>query len=109
MIKFLSKLQKESGSRVLQMSFERKQRTLIVLNSDSTVELFKVNIDNPDSILKKLVRAAKKKSTSLGKRSHSQIEETKVDKKALKLQIQNREYDMALHFSRKLKIELDHA
>jgi hypothetical protein len=84
-LKYVSKVQKESGARVLQITFERKAKVLLVLNSDSTLELFKVNIDNPDAILKKLVRAEKK---LLGaKRTHEEMEEEvepkKVDKKAL--------------------------
>ena len=72
-LKFVSKLIKESGARVLQITFERKAKVLLVLNSDSTLELFKVNIDNPEAILKKLVRAEKKLIGA--KRSHTEMEE----------------------------------
>jgi hypothetical protein len=59
-LNYVSKLLKESNSRVLQITFERRSRTLVILNSDNSLELFKVNLDNPKAILKKLVRAQKK-------------------------------------------------
>jgi hypothetical protein len=74
-LNFVSKLQKESSARVLQLGFDRKGRSLLVLNADSTLEIFKVNIDKPDAILKKLVRNAKKDQGILGKRAHAQMEQ----------------------------------
>ena len=91
--------------------FDRKGRSLLVLNADSTLEIFKVNVDKPEAILKKLVRAAKKNTGILGKRAHAQMEEensnVKVDKEAIEQQIADRTYDLAVHFSRKIKVELD--
>ena len=40
---------------------------MLVLSSDNQLEVFKVNISKPETILKKLVRAEKKKAL---KRTH---------------------------------------
>lgn len=69
------------------MNFSRNKSVLSVLNSDSTLEVFKVNLENRDSILKKLVRRVKKQNKSL-KRAHSESESEEptvrqIDKEAL--------------------------
>lgn len=63
---------RDSNHRALQLSYERKRNLLLVLNSDNTIEVFKVNVDKPEAILKKLVRQEKKKAA---KRTHSEMEE----------------------------------
>jgi hypothetical protein len=53
-------LAKESTHRVLQMYFDRKRKILLVLSADNKIEAFPINIDKPESILKKLTRQIKK-------------------------------------------------
>ena len=52
----VASLNRESSHRALQLSYERKRNLLLVLSSDNTIELFKVNINKPESILNKLIR-----------------------------------------------------
>ena len=59
--------QKESGQRTLQVEYDSKRHLLLILSSDNQLEVFKVNISKPETILKKLVRAEKKKAL---KRTH---------------------------------------
>ena len=63
---------RDSNHRALQLSYERKRNLLLVLNSDNTIEVFKVNVDKPEAMLKKLVRQEKKKAA---KRTHGEMEE----------------------------------
>lgn len=58
---------KESNQRGIQIDFDRKRNLLMVLSSDNQLEVFKVNVNKPETILKKLVRAEKKKAL---KRTH---------------------------------------
>ena len=60
-----------SNHRALQLSYERKRNVLLVLSSDNTIEVFKVNINKPEAILKKLVRSEKKKAL---KRTHAEMD-----------------------------------
>ena len=53
-------LAKESTHRVLQMYFDRKRKVVLVLSADNKIEAFPVNVDKPESILKKLTRQIKK-------------------------------------------------
>jgi hypothetical protein len=55
-----SSLVKESGHRVMQLFFDRKRRLLMCLSADNKLEAFTVNVDKPDSILKKLMLKEKK-------------------------------------------------
>jgi hypothetical protein len=64
-------LVKESGSRVLEMTYDRKRQLLMVLSADNQIEVFKVNVSKPDTILKKLVRREKK--SQLKKRTHKEL------------------------------------
>ena len=79
--------------------------------------MFKVNVNKPETILKKLVRAEKKKAL---KRTHKQMEQMQeesdeaaapikrsVDKAALQKSIDDRDYNMALHFAKKLTVPLE--
>ena len=65
-------------------------------------------MDKPESIYKKLKRAEKKKAL---KRTHAELEggETvkKVDKEKLQKMVDDKDYNMALHFSQKLIMTLD--
>jgi len=109
-LKYVSSFLKESSQRATQMSYDRKRQLLVVLSSDNKLELFKVNVNKPDAILKKLIRQEKKRAT---KRNHSEMEDEEaaekktVDKKLLAERIANKDYDLSLHFSRKMTIELD--
>ena len=63
--------QKESAQRSIQLEFDRKRNLLMVLSADNLLEVFKVNVNKPETILKKMVRAEKKKAL---KRTHKQME-----------------------------------
>lgn len=82
------------------MYFDRKRKVMLCLSADNKIEAFAVNIDKPESILKKLTRQTKK---SL-KRSHSEATEAtetaEVDKASLEEKMSKRDYDLALHFSK---------
>jgi hypothetical protein len=96
------------------MSYSSTINHLIVLSSDNKFELIKVNIDNKDSILKKMLRHEKRKAL---KRKREEVEDAdededaldniKIDKDALALKIEEGSYDVGLHFSKKLAFELD--
>lgn len=109
--------QKESTQRGIQCDYDTKRHLLLVLSADNQLEVFKVNISKPETILKKLVRAEKKKAL---KRTHKQLEQQaesgeedaapikrSVDKAALQKSIDDRDYNMALHFTRRVTVPLD--
>ena len=48
----------------------------MVLSSDNVIEVFKVNVDKPDTIYKRLKRAEKKKAL---KRTHAEMAEGEND------------------------------
>ena len=48
----------------------------MVLSSDNVIEVFKVNVDKPDTIYKRLKRAEKKKAL---KRTHAEMKEGEND------------------------------
>jgi predicted transcriptional regulator len=67
------KINKESDSRTIQLTFDNKRSVMLVLSSDNNLEIFKViNSHKTDSILKKLVKREKKASL---KRTFSEHEE----------------------------------
>lgn len=129
-----SSFQKESSHRGIQCEYDRKRNLLLVLSADNQLEIFKVNVSKPKTILKKLVRAEKKKAL---KRTHKQFAAAQqqnssgddadqasddnngelgkpsepikrsVDKAALERSIEERDYNMALHFTRRLTVPLD--
>lgn len=45
---------KESNVKCVQLQYYSKLKLLIILSGDNKLEVFKVNTDKPDSILKKL-------------------------------------------------------
>ena len=63
---------KESTHRATQVDYDRKRNLLMVLSADNSLEVFKVNVSKPETILKKLIRSEKKKAL---KRTHKQKEE----------------------------------
>lgn len=58
---------KESSHRAIQCDYDKKRNLLMVLSADNQLEIFKVNVNKPKTILKKLIRAEKKKAV---KRTH---------------------------------------
>ncbi len=86
----------------------------MVLSSDNKFELIKVNLDNKESILKKMLRHEKRKAL---KRKREELDEAdddedalnniKIDKDELAQKLQKGEYDVGLHFSKKLAFSLD--
>ena len=77
------------------------------LSADNKIEAFAVNVDRPDSILKKLQRQEKKQLVKSLKRTHieanQEVEETKQmpDKSELECRIEKRDYEFSIHFSKK--------
>ena len=84
----------------------------MVLSSDGKFEIIKINLSNKESILKKLLRSEKRKALKRRREEVSDAEEDedfaiKLDKDQLALQVENNEYDIGLHFSKKLAFDLD--
>jgi WD40 repeat protein len=111
---YASTIKKDSGNRVLEMSYSSTINHLIVLSSDNKFELIKVNLDNKDSILKKMLRHEKRKVLKRKREEaddadedEDALENIKIDKEALALKIEEGSYDVGLHFSKKLAYELD--
>ena len=85
----------------------------------NSLEFFKVNIDNQESIVKKMIRAEKKKALkrakNFGDSKPEDIEneddnaptERKVDKDEIKDKIKKGEYDLSHHFSKKGILQLE--
>jgi hypothetical protein len=82
------------------------------LSSDNgnSLEFFKVIIDNQESILKKMVKVEKRKALkrtkNFGDAKQDDLDddaptEKKVDKDDLMARVENGDYDMSLHFSKK--------
>ena len=69
---FISTVKKDSGSRVLEISYDPKTNMVMILSSDNKFELIKVNINRKDSILKKLIRQEKRKQL---KRKRDEVDE----------------------------------
>ena len=59
-LKMNSSVTKESNHRVIQIFYDKKRHLLMCLSADNKIEAFAVNVDRPDSILKKLQRQEKK-------------------------------------------------
>ena len=59
-LKMNSSITKDSNHRVIQLFYDRKRHLLMCLSADNKIEAFAVNVDKPDSILKKLQRQDKK-------------------------------------------------
>ena len=71
-LKMNSTVTKESGHRVIQLFYDRKRHILMCLSADNKIEAFAVNVDRPESILKKLQRQEKKQQLKSLKRTHSE-------------------------------------
>ena len=87
----------------------------MILSSDNKFELVKVNIDNQESIIKKLIRVEKRKTL---KRKRDEVDDDEIDNDAIdtKVKIDKDDitkrvneglYDIGLHFSKKLAFDLD--
>lgn len=106
---FKATLKKDSGARVLEMAYEKNLRQLLVLSADNKLEAIKVNVDNKDSIMKKLLRTEKRK-TLKRKRDEAEdddaVPDVKIDKDDLQKALESGSYDLSLHFSKKLAFDL---
>jgi len=76
----VSTIKKDSNSRVLEMSYSQTLQYLMILSSDNKFELVKVNIENQESIVKKLIRIEKRKTL---KRKRDEVDEDGDDIDAL--------------------------
>lgn len=110
LLELKGKIIKESESRTLQVTFDSKRSIMLVLSSDNKLEIFKViGAQKTDSILKKLIKREKKAAL---KRTHSEASDDSlpikksIDKTKLNQLIENRTYDMTLHFTRKQTVPL---
>ena len=55
-----SKIKKESSSKVIELQYDNQQKLISCLSADNRIEYFRVNIDNQEAILKKMVRVQKR-------------------------------------------------
>ena len=87
----------------------------MILSSDNKFELVKVNIENQESIIKKLIRVEKRKTL---KRKRDEVDDedvendaidtkVKIDKDEIVQRVKEGQYDIGLHFSKKLAFDLD--
>ena len=87
----------------------------MILSSDNKFELVKVNIENQESIVKKLIRVEKRKTL---KRKRDEVDDedvendaidtkVKIDKDEIVQRVKEGQYDIGLHFSKKLAFDLD--
>ena len=109
---FKTIIKKDSGSRVIELAYEKSLQQLMILSSDSKLEVIKVNIDNKDSILKKLIRQEKRKALKRKREDADEVDDDaipsiKIDKEELQKLIDTNSYDLGLHFSKRLAFDLD--
>lgn len=106
---FKATLKKDSGARAIDMFFEKSLKQLIVLSADNKLEAIKVNVDNKESLMKKLLRQEKRK-TLKRKRDEAEdddaVPEVNIDKVELKKALDSGAYDISLHFSKKLAFDI---
>jgi len=91
---------KESNHRAVQMHFDKKRSVLICLSADNRIEAFIVNVDKPESILKKLTRQTKKSLKRTHSEANPDLQDEKQDKEYFEQKIANKDYDFGLHFSK---------
>jgi len=98
------------------MSYSQTLQYLMILSSDNKFELVKVNIDNQESIIKKLIRVEKRKTLKRKRDEvdeddaiidNDAIEKVKIDKEEIVKRVKDGQYDIGLHFSKKLAFDLD--
>jgi hypothetical protein len=53
-------LKKDSGSKTLEVLYEQRLKILAVVSTDNKLEIFRVNTDKSDSLVKKLLRYEKR-------------------------------------------------
>jgi WD40 repeat protein len=79
-LKSHSKLKKESSSKVIELQYENSQRLISCLSADNKIEYFRVNIDNQEAILKKMIRIQKRQNLKR-KKVEQQEEESGADER----------------------------
>lgn len=89
------------------MTFSRKNKELCCLSADNKFEVFSVNVDRPDAILKKLSRSEKKSLKRTYSEANLGEDEVKVDKEKLAERIEQRDYDFAVHFTKEVSTVID--
>ena len=96
----------------MELNYDQSQKLLGCLSGDNKIEFFKVNTNNQDNILKKMVRVEKRRAL---KRKRTEMEESgdelptekKVDKSSLKEKINSGDYDLSMHFSKRSIIDIE--
>ena len=70
-VKIHPKIKRESTGKVIEMQYNSLKKVMSCLSSDTqsgnSLEFFKINIDNKESILKKMVKVEKKKALKRAK------------------------------------------
>lgn len=70
-VKIHQKIKRESQGKIIEMQYNSLKKVMSCLCSDNqsgnSLEFFKVNIDNQESILKKMVKVEKKKALKRAK------------------------------------------
>lgn len=106
-------LKKDSGARVLELSYDKNLNLLEILSADNKLEIFKVNIDKKDSLIKKLLRVEKRKALKRKRQEadddneEDAVKNLKLDRDLILQKFEDQEYDLSIHFSKKLVFELD--
>lgn len=94
------------------MSYSQTLQYLMILSSDNKFELIKVNVDNKESIVKKLIRvekrrALKRKREEEVNEDEDALDKIKIDKEKIVQLVEEGQYDIGLHFSKKLAFDLE--
>ena len=55
-------MKKDSGAKLLEMYYNADLKQLSLISSDNKLELFKVNLDNKEQMIKKLLRVEKRRA-----------------------------------------------
>ena len=117
------KIKKESTAKIVEMHYNEEQQLVSALSIDGKLEFYTINFDE-SVLLKKMVRVEKRKSLKRSKQTNEETrqkvkediveeeedeapKETKVDKASLKADIEAKQYDMSMHFSKKSALEIE--
>mmetsp|Transcript_11147 Transcript_11147/g.18705 ORF Transcript_11147/g.18705 Transcript_11147/m.18705 type:complete len:309 (-) Transcript_11147:1700-2626(-) len=118
----MMRLKKETQGRVLELAYLPAKKLLCCMTAGegassqaqvgAKIEYFKVNIDNEESLLKKMARTEKRKKVKQAKKAAEDANddaplESKVDKDTLREAVAGGRYDVSMHFSKKAVLDLD--
>ena len=106
-LKVAGKIKKHSEGTVIHMNYQNK-KLLVIQNN--CIEIFRIH-QEMDTIAKKLIKSEKRLALKRTKKEQSAEQdeepaERKVDKGKIQEMLENGDYDITLHFSKKGVIEL---